>query len=119
MSVVSYEVQFHALSRNASELLTFEEERIYLYIKDLKNDLHVLSGHMNFTEKRFNEFLNYVKKLERVTQVGQAKIFAKKSQNFRGSYSKGHDQQSYSGLPIHSAWPNFTIILSFFLEIIS
>lgn len=38
---------------------------------------------MIFAGKGFNEVSNYVKKLEEVTQVGQAKILANKFHNMR------------------------------------
>lgn len=59
--------------------------------------------HMTSAEKGFNEVLDYVKKFERVTQAGQAKILAKKSlnnENFSGSYFKRHSQ--YIARPIQS-----------------
>lgn len=89
------------MSHYSTKLLTYEEERIHLYMKGLNYNLQVFFVHMTLVEKGFNKVSNDVKKLERVTQVGQAKILAKKSQNicnfswpnignFSWSYFKGH-----------------------------
>lgn len=51
--------------------------------------------HMTSVEKGLSEVSNFVKKLEGITQAGQAKILAKKSMNIGNlsrSYSKCHDQ---------------------------
>lgn len=56
--------KFHSLSFFITQVLTFEEERIHLYIKGLNYDLQVLFVHLTFAMKGFNKVFNYVKKLE-------------------------------------------------------
>lgn len=45
----------------------------------LNTNLQVLPVHMIFSTKIFNDVVDYVKKVEGVKQVGQAKLIAKKS----------------------------------------
>lgn len=70
MSVAAYESKFHALSFCASQLLTFEEEKIILFIKGLKIDLPICLDYMNFVGKSFNDVVNYLKKFKCVNLVG-------------------------------------------------
>ncbi|WMV45087.1 hypothetical protein MTR67_038472 [Solanum verrucosum] len=64
MSVASYKAKFHALSRYATQLLGTGEERIRLFVKGLKTKLQVISIHMKYVGKSFNEVTDYVKKME-------------------------------------------------------
>ena len=65
--VAASEAKFHAQSRCATrQLVTTKEEMIYLFIKRLNSELHVLSIHMIYAERSFNEVTNYVKKVEGV-----------------------------------------------------
>ena len=68
MSVVAYEAMFYVLSRYYTQLVTTEEERIPLFIRGLNSELQVLSVHMTFLRKSFNEVTNYVNKVEGVRQ---------------------------------------------------
>lgn len=64
--------------------------------------------HTTLTEKRFNKVSDYVKKLEGVTQVGQARMLVNKSHtigNFSGSWSKDQGQQAYSAFSIQLTFP--------------
>lgn len=97
--VAAYAAKFHMLSHYATQMLTSKEERIMLYIKGMIYDLQVLCLYMTSAGKGFNKVSNYVKKLEGVTEVNQAKILADKSwnvRNFNWYYSKVHDYQTYS-----------------------
>lgn len=96
--IIAYEAKFNTLSRYTTQLLTFENKRIHIYIKGLNYVLQALFMHKTSTGKGFNKVLYYVKKFKGLTQAGQAKILANKLQNFRyfsGSYYMGHDQQAY------------------------
>lgn len=74
-------------------MLASKEEKIWLYTNSLNYYLLVLFVYMNLVGKEFNQVYNNVKKLEGVTQLSQAKMLAKKSQNignFNMSLSKVH-----------------------------
>lgn len=60
-SIATFESKFHALYGYATNLLTIEEERIFLFIQSFNYDLQVLSIPMNSIGKGFNEFFDYVK----------------------------------------------------------
>lgn len=64
--VAAYEDKFHSLSWYATHFVIMEEERIWLFIKDLKSVLQVLSVRMSFAGKSFNEVIYYVNKVEGV-----------------------------------------------------
>ena len=55
MSVESYEAKFHVLSRYATQLLGTRKERIHLFVKSPNTNLQVLSIHMKYVRKNFNE----------------------------------------------------------------
>ena len=63
MYVDDYEAKFHALSRYSTQLLTTEEEGIYLFIIGLNYKLQVLFVHMTFVGSSLNE-VTYVKQVE-------------------------------------------------------
>ena len=64
MFVAAYESMFHALSRYATQLVTTEDDRIWLFIKGLGSQLQVLSVHMTSSGWSFNEVIDYAKKVE-------------------------------------------------------
>lgn len=53
---------------NATQFVTTEEERIWLFIRGLNFELEVLSVHMSIAGRRFNELTDFVKKVEGVRQ---------------------------------------------------
>ncbi|KAH0652758.1 hypothetical protein KY289_030436 [Solanum tuberosum] len=108
MFVASYKAKFHALSRYVTQLVNTEEERIRLFIRGLNSELQVLSVHMTFARRSFNEVTDYVKKAEGVRRDGQAKVWAKRAKNlgnFQGSYSKGSGRTTLAAKSIQSAMP--------------
>lgn len=69
----------------------------------LNYDIYLLFVHMSSTGKGFNKVSDYLNMFKRVIQEGQAKIFARKSQNignFRGYFSKVYTKKSYPTCPI-------------------
>ena len=64
MYMAVYKAEFHALSRYATQLVTTEDERMWLFIRGLESELQVLYVHMTFAKKSFNEVTDYVKKVE-------------------------------------------------------
>ncbi|KAH0745921.1 hypothetical protein KY285_007578 [Solanum tuberosum] len=112
MSVAAYEAKFHALSRYATQLVTTEEERIWLFIRGLNSELQVLSVHMTSAGRSFNEVKDYVKKVERGS--GRPTLAAKPIQSaiptFTGNYSgaPSHNfQDSQSVVPSMGSRPYF------------
>ncbi|WMV55486.1 hypothetical protein MTR67_048871 [Solanum verrucosum] len=108
LRVDAYEAKFHAMFCYPTQLVTTEEERTWLFVKSLNSELQVLSVHMTFASKSFNEVTDFVKKVEGVRQDVKAKALAKKSKNvdnYNGLYSKELGQQVYSAQPIQSAIP--------------
>lgn len=78
MSVASYESKFHALCRYATH---FVKERIHLFVKGLDFEVQVLSFHIIYARKTFNQVSDYVKKVEGVKREGQVKVMAKRDNN--------------------------------------
>ena len=66
MFVAGYDAKFHALFRYGTHLVTTEEERIWLFIIGLNFELQVLSIHMIYAGRSFDEVIDYVKKVEGV-----------------------------------------------------
>lgn len=92
MTVSAYEAKFHALSRHATQLVTTEKEKIWLFVKGLNSKLYVLFVHVTTAGKSINEVTNFVKKVEGVGKVGKAKALPRRpkgSSNFQGSYFSG------------------------------
>lgn len=88
--MASYEPKFHALSRYATQLVTIEEERIYLFIKGLNSELQILSVYMTSTERSLKEVTNFVTKVDGVRRDDQTKSLSRRAKhwgNFQGSYS--------------------------------
>lgn len=53
-----------------------------MFIKGLVSKLQVLSVHMTYAGRSFNEETDYAKKVEGVKQDDQAKELAKRAKNF-------------------------------------
>lgn len=66
--------------------IKYWEREICLFVKGLIYDLHILSMHMTSKGEGFIEVSDYVKMLERVTQVDQAKMLDNKCNNV-GNFS--------------------------------
>lgn len=78
MTIATYKAKFHALSRNDTPFVTIGEERILFFIKGLNSKLQILSIHMTNARMSFNEVIDFVKKVEEVRKVGQAKALTKR-----------------------------------------
>ena len=81
MFVASYEAKFHALCRYVTQFVTTEKERIHLFVKGLDFKVQVLSFHIIYAGKTFNQVSDYVKKVEGVKREGQAKVMSKRDNN--------------------------------------
>lgn len=64
MYVPTYEAMFHALSRYATQLVATNEERLWLFIRNLNFEFHVLSFEMTSGGSNFNKVIAYVNKME-------------------------------------------------------
>ena len=93
MSVTTYEVKFHALSRYATQLFSSPQERIRRFVKGLRSDLQIPALNVAAAAKSFQEVVDFVIEVEGVktddfTMTSTSKKF-RKGGEFNGSYSKG------------------------------
>ena len=88
----AYEVNFHALSRYFTQLVTTKDERIRFSSRGFNFELQVLYVHRTIERNKFNEVMDDVKKVEGVRHDTQEKVFAKRAKNagnFQDSYPEG------------------------------
>ncbi|KAH0741272.1 hypothetical protein KY290_034315 [Solanum tuberosum] len=104
-------VEFVLFQLQGMLLVTNEEDRIHLFVRELNSELQVLFVHMTSAGRNFNEVTNFVKKVKEVRRDSQAKALAKKAKssgNFQGSYSRGSGRPTLAARPIQSTMPAST-----------
>uniref|UniRef100_M1DKJ4 'chromo' domain containing protein n=1 Tax=Solanum tuberosum TaxID=4113 RepID=M1DKJ4_SOLTU len=75
ITVVAYEVKFHALSIYATQMVTTEEERICLFIRRLNSELQVSSVHMTSVGRSFNEGVRKANACSQANSVRYARLY--------------------------------------------
>lgn len=85
MILITYEVNFHALSRYATKLMTTLYERIHVFVNGFHSELEVLFAYMTYADKSFNSVIDFVKRIEGFWCDGQAAMNPMNIDNFHGS----------------------------------
>ena len=93
MSITAYEAKFRALSRYATQLCFYPQERIRRFVKGLRSDLQISALQVATAAKSFQEVVDFVIEVEEVkpndfTLASTSKKF-RKGGEFNGSYSRG------------------------------
>ncbi|XP_069149255.1 uncharacterized protein [Solanum lycopersicum] len=106
MYVSSYEAEFRALSRYATQLFFSPQERIRLFKKGSRSDLQIPALQVATAAKSFQEVINFVMEVEGVnpddfTMTSTFKNFCKGGE-FSGSYSRWQSSGGYPTRPILS-----------------